>query len=506
MKKYAIIDLGSNTIRLVIFEVYKNGSYKLVESLSDTVRLGHGVNETGKLSDESMLKAIETLSVFVDFCKSFDVSISDIHTYATAAVRLSDNGQLFADKLSRLFGLDVIILSGTQEAMYSYTAVCKTFDHKTGLVVDIGGGSTEIVLFKDGKVSGCASLPYGCVSVSELYLLNDTPPSKENVYKVTEVITNELNNLPWLHNNSISGLFGIGGTLRAFAKIHMRKHKYPYPKIHNYIIPATDLYTLKNELIGMNKYSIKRIPGLSSDRRDVVTGGLLILCTICSFASIETIILSGAGLREGVFYEILRDKKMIPEYSSALEFGIKNFMLQYNIRKEHAEKVSYLSTKLFRELSPLHKIPDENIKYVKTAALIHDAGIHISYYNHDRHSLYLILNSPLFALNHKEQLIVAIAASGLFGHKLKETLKGSYYRMLDKNELTIAKMMAVFIRLAEALDKSETGCIKDISCEIAGNIVLIKTIKIKEASIELRSVLEYSPIFQKMFGKRLEII
>ena len=506
MEKYAVIDLGSNTIRLVIFEVYNNGSYKLVESLSDTVRLSHGLNETGVLSDESMLKAIETMSVFVDFCKSFDVPASNIHTYATAAVRLSDNGPAFTDKLNRLFGLDIIILTGTQEALYSFNAVSKTFDQKTGLIVDIGGGSTEIVLFENGKVSGCTSLPYGCVSVTEMFLEKDTPPAKENIAKLLEVITKELDKLPWLCKSGISDLFGIGGTLRAFAKIHMRKQKYPYPKIHNYNIPAIDLYTLKSELTEMSKKNLRSLPGLSSDRRDVVLGGLLILCAICSFVSIDNIILSGAGLREGVFYEMLRDKNMIPEYSSALDFGITNFMLQYNIRKEHAYRVSFLTTKLFRELLPLHKIPAENEKYIKTASLIHDAGIHISYYNHDRHSLYLILNSPLFALDHKEQLIVAIAASGLFGQKLKETLKGSYYGMLDKDELDFAKVMALLVRLGEAFDKSEIGCIKDISCEITKKSVIIKTTKIKEASIELRSVLEYNAVFYKMFGKHLEVI
>jgi len=506
MEKYAMIDLGSNTVRLVIFEVYKSGAYKLVESLSDTVRLSHGMKKNGLLSEGSMKKASDTIKVFADFCDSYNVPRKNISAFATAAVRLAKNGGEFITGISKKHDIGFRILSGEEEALYVFNAVNKTFDLKRGVIIDIGGGSTEIISYEDHKVLGYISIPYGCVSATEIFLEDGSPPSQKNIEILEQALRSKLEELDWIKKSRGFEIIGIGGTTRTVAKINMQETRYPFNRINSYSIPSLVVYSLEARISRSTEKELKKIPGLSSDRMDVICAGLVILKTICSFIDSKRIIFSGSGLREGVFLDRMFNEKMLPEFDGALDFSLNNFMLLYNIRQTHARHVTKLSLKLFRQLSSLHGFERDMERYLNTAAMIHDSGIYISYYNHNRHSLYLIMNSSIYGLDHREQILVAIAASGLSDKKLRIELQGNYSLVLDKESLRAAKVLALIIRIAEALDKSETGTIEDIDCEISRSRVKLITKKVKDASIELRSTEEYADDFKKIFKKNIEVI
>ena len=506
MEKYAVIDLGSNTVRLVIFEVYGNGSYKMVESLSDTVRLSRGLAGSGSISPENMEKAFVTIRVFSDFCTDYCVPKDNIIAYATAAVRDASNGGELIQRLHESFGIRFRVLSGNEEALYVFNAVYMTFDLEKGIAIDLGGGSTEILRFEGKNVIGCASIPYGCVSATEAFLGSGTPPEKKNIRALEGIIEKELSGLPWLKDAAGSDIIAIGGTARAAAKIHMRGNAYPFGRLHGYRVNTDDLTAMHARISGSSPLELQNMQGLSSDRTDVICGGITILHTVCQHIGSKQIILSGSGLREGVFYDKMQNDKKIIRFDNALDFSIRNFMLLYGIREAHARRVSSLALKLFRELKGLHGLCALYERYLRTAALIHDAGIYISYYNKDRHSLYLIMNSPINGLDHREHIIVAIAASGLTDRKLSESLRGSYSAIISRDDLKAAKILALIIRISEALDKSETGSIEDVRCDISGNKVRMITERNREASIELKSTASQAGDFKKMFGKSLEVL
>ena len=506
MDKYAVIDLGSNTIRLVIYEIYENSSFKLVEDLSNTIRLQEGMSKSNSLSKDAMEKAMNTVRIFSDYCKDYNIKKSNIFAVATEAVRSASNGNYFIEELKKVSGIEFSVLSGNQEALYSYSAVVKTFALSRGIIIDIGGGSTEIIRFQNNNIVGYTSIPLGCISVTEKYLGFKANYSNSDLKELQNIVTLELKKLDWLKYISQERIIGLGGSIRTLSKIHKAKTDYPFTKTHNYKISSKEFYDLFFELSSMNLNHLRKVEGLSADRVDIILGGLSIFNAICEYVNTKEILISGYGLRDGVFFENAHKLGLVDTSKNALDFSLSNTMLLYNIRKKHASHVKKLSLELFDGLKPLHKLNDAYKQYLEIAALLHDIGIHISFYDHSLHSFYLILNSYINGLSHIEVLLVAIIASGYSESKLKEFISAKYLKLLTPSQYQAATKLSTIIRLSESLDKSETSKINILNVYVEKNYVQINTSSSTNADLEYESVKKHENLFKKAFKRNLKVI
>lgn len=503
-KKIGIIDLGSNSVRLVIFEIMQNGAFKLIDDINDTIRLSENMIDGRFINDIAMRKTVKTIKLYRKLCSAYGIPCNNIIAVATAAVRKAENKDQLLKLLNSSTGIDFRLISGEEESTYIYKAIIHSLDIHEGIIVDIGGGSTEIIKFKDKSIKNYICIPIGSVVATEDYLdKNIISPQKLAAFD--ENIMNRLKDLDWLQQETNQVLIGLGGTIRNLGKIHRKRIEYPINHAHNYVMSTDDFYSIYDELKVLDLESRKKVEGISQNRADIIVGGLAILKNIISVSSPSHIVISGFGLREGVLFDYLFSNKRTKTFTDVLNFSLDNYMELYGVRQEHANQVCFLALSIFDQLKPLHEYGEDERKLLKLASLLHDIGISISYYEHYRHSFYIILNSRLNGLSHREILLIAAIAASHAKDDFKEDWQNRYKKVLLPGDIELYDKLSMFLKLAECLDRSEMSIVKALECQMHNDMIKIQTIREGDAELEISLANEYNNIFRKLFGKVLVI-
>jgi exopolyphosphatase/guanosine-5'-triphosphate,3'-diphosphate pyrophosphatase len=537
-KDIAVADLGSNSARLVLMSVYPDQSFKLADEIRESLRLAEHLDEDGNLSPEIMDRATETGRVFARFCRARNVK--EIVATATSAVREAKNGKDLVRRLFEETGVEYAILSGEEEAYFGYLGVVNSLSLTDGLIVDIGGGSAEIVRIANRQAVELTSLPLGAITLTQKFLSPDALSTGE-LEKLEEYIARAFRSVPWLESvyepssrsakggsagkaprrlkeskngkklrslGSSPTLVGLGGTIRNVGKIYKRKVHYPLDLLHGLSVPLEAVEEIYNELRGMTLSQRKEVPGLSQSRADIFVGGMATLLGLARAVEAQELIVSGRGLRDGLFYhQLLAGEKEGPLVDDPAVYATRNQMRYYQAHEAHCQRVAQLALSLFDQLQPLHGLGFEERRLLNIGGLLHDVGIAVNYYNHGEHGLYLLTRTGIDGLTHRELVMVgyAVAAHSESGSPLK---RWPDYRSLLQpgDEDAIAKMGAL-LRVAEALDRSESGSIQSLACQIlpdGAGARLIPT-AFANGSFELREAQAALPELEKAFGKRLTL-
>lgn len=497
MKVLGVIDIGSNSIRLVIVRISSQNSYKIVDDIKQSVRLGKDILPNGNLHPIRMQKAISTIRFYKNLSDAFQTDETIV--VATEAVRQAANQSEFLAMVKQETGLPVRVLSGEEEAYYDYFSAVNALDLPECLIMDIGGSSTELIWMKDREIHNLASLPFGALSLSEqLATIPGTPAEREKT--VNRLLFEYLNNLPWLPK--IQTLIGIGGSFRNIAKIDKKLTAYPLEVSHNYQLSWERVLEIHQFVRNTPPDARKEIKGLSSDRADIFLGATTAISAVIEFCNITDIYISGYGLREGLIFEqILPDHRPV---ANVLDFSLQNLIANYDVNEKHALHVWHLSRSLFEQLKPVHEIEILPDKVLKTAALLHDCGINISYYDHHLHSLYIILNSQINGITHKELIMAAYIAA----HHRKNNIKISeaHKDLLQYQEIQIIRKLGIILKISEALDRRMNANVENLYCEIQTDSVTIKLESPSDHELEVREALESSALFLKILGKKLHVL
>ena len=502
MQRIAIIDIGSNSARLVISHIYKNGAYNMVYNQKEALRLSQKVDGNNLLTEEAFASTIDTMRSFAHMCKIYqaDKTIA----VATAAIRNASNGADLVAKVAEQTGIQLHIISGNTEAYVSYLGVINTLDVKNGIIFDLGGGSTELILFKNRKILESVSLPLGAVNTTGMFNIRNEMPA--NVYNdLTAFIMSRLSQYPWLKQNNLP-LIGVGGTARTIAKIIQRGKKYPATKIHNYAYPVQTFRTFFNKLRLTNLEQRKKISGLSTERSDIILAGTSIISCLLEATGAKKLITSGCGLREGLFYDYYSKSNNVPLIAkNILERSRENTLRLFESDTGHARHITKLALAMFDGWMELHKVRKSNRRLLETAALLHDIGITINFYSHARHSAYMIQNAKLFGLTHKEQIITS-AIAGWHNGVSKNYFKSRFYKeMLTESNWKLINKLSLLLALAESLDYSEMRMVHTLTPSFNKKNAILAIHAEQMPTIEMHQIQDHLSWFKKTFGVELKI-
>jgi exopolyphosphatase/guanosine-5'-triphosphate,3'-diphosphate pyrophosphatase len=498
--KYGIIDIGSNTFRLIIAEI-NNGTHFITDGFKENVRLSAGLGKDGKLNSEKMEYGLKTLKMLVNYCKISQCK--EIRVVATAALRKAENRDEFIDYAKEKIGIKVELLPGEMEAEYDYVGSVNSLNQKDYLFMDIGGGSTELGLVKDRKLINSISLPFGSVDLAQSFDLLDKP-SEKDIKKLEKYIVSQYKEVDWLKKAKGLPIIGIGGTIRNIGKIQKRKENYPLDAVHNYCIPKESVYDIYYTVSSISNKERESINGLGKDRSDIFVGACGAVKLLLEYCESEKLIISRDGLREGLLFEKLGyGKNNVSQ--DPLKLSVSNMIDVYGIDKEHAEHVLFLSRKLFDELKEVHKIEEEPSEIIYISSMLHDAGKMIDYKNHHEHTFYIILNSILKGAGHKNHLMSALIAANHTTSKFKVDME-PYMKVLSKEDLVLIDKLSVLIKLAEGLDRSLSMKVKDIMCRKVDDYVIIKTINYDDISLETAYLKTFEADFEKTFGHKMIVV
>ena len=470
MKRIALIDLGSNSVRFVISEITDSGSYRLVYQQKESIRLSEGMWTHQMLTKPAMERAIKTLKSLSHMAR--DMGVTEIQGIATAAVRLASNGNSFIRRVYAETGIPLRAISGEEEAYLGFLGVVNTIGLDDFIVFDLGGASIEISLIENRQLKKSVSLPMGALVMTGQFKLGHEF-TKTEYEAMVDHIQSLLKRENWLKDAKLP-LIGIGGTARNIAKMDQREKNYPIPKLHNYKVKKTTIEALFQRVKETPWEERKKIPGLSSERADIIVAGMSIIRELIEYTKASSIIVSGCGLREGLFFqyygqhydgqEFLQKTGIIDDIVTHSTLNILRSFTPHDV--DHSLYIAKLAKQIYKQWKEL--MPEgERLKLIlKVASLLHDLGKQINYYSHARHSAYMIINSNLYGLSHREQLLSAFIASYSHGANSKFIKQSPYLSVLKEGDRDLIQKLSFPLALAEAFEESHERTIRSIQTSI----------------------------------------
>lgn len=458
-QRTAVIDLGSNTARLIVMSAVPGYAYHLNDEIREVVRLRQGMTERG-LSDEAVARALVTLRLFKRFCDS--TRVDRIIATATSAVRDAANGPEFVRQVESALELPLRILDGEREAYYGVLGALNETQLVDGYVLDIGGGSMQLSQVRGRRYQRGASLPLGALALSERFLRRD-PPAAAELDAIRREIATRLATIPWLgerkKKNGRGPLVALGGTVRNMASMAAARRAYPLNTLHGFSLGRDELAENIRLLSELPLAERELLPGLSSDRADIILPGALVLWAVLDALEADEVLVSVNGLREGLFFEYFWQHLGYPVISDVRQFSVLNKARVYQYSKAHANQVRFLAGRLFEQLEPLHSLGRLEREWLDAAALLHDLGTLISYDDHHKHSEALIINSGLPGFTPRETALIALMTR--YHRKGRPRVDG-FEQLLQAGDEQRLMHLAAMLRLAEFLERGRNANVDDV--------------------------------------------
>src|SRR5215213_1040937 len=389
--------MGSNAWRLVVFG-YEPGTpwWSLVDEIREAVRIAAGMGEARDNGDERMLRqdrvelALHTAAVYSAFCRA--TGVDQVEALATSAIRDAANGEQLLAEIERTTGLHARVISGEEEARYGWLAIANSTTIEDGFGIDIGGGSIQTMKIEGRRLADSRSLRLGAVRVSERFLPDEKATPKQ-MKALRAHASAKLEELGWWHGGG--RLVGIGGTIRNLAAAAMKQLEIPDIDVQGFVLTRDALEELIEKLAAHPASKRSQVKGIKYDRADVILGGALVLATAMDEGGFDSIEVTEAGLREGIFFERLLGEREL--FADVRRESVENLAHRFNSEPEHVGRVATLSLEMFDGLAAagLHDFGEAERELLWAACVLHDIGTAIDYDDHHRHSNYLILNAGL---------------------------------------------------------------------------------------------------------------
>ncbi len=521
--RVASIDIGSNSIKLLVAELTARGELLPLRREKSMVRLGHETLLKGHLSSEAIVKAIRTLGVFKTLAQS--LGAEEVVVVATASVREADNETGFIREVESRTGLRVEVLSGLEEARLIGLAAsheCASHSPRVrpvpGLLnIDIGGGSTELSFMHGGKATQLQSIRIGAVRLTERFLTNDPPKSKEltalkrEIEAALERPVREMKGSKWSMVTGTSGtILSLGAAFQSIA--YPDNESESGEKARTGLMPSVTM--TRGELTAFNEHlaSIpiaerRKIPGISDQRAEIIVAGGAILEQTMRAFRINRIRTCEWGLREGVlfdrFAESSRAQLRKPAELDSHLAGAEALGERFGYEAAHGKQVSKIAQKLFDQLRSLHGLKSHDRTLLVAAAILHDIGYAISAESHHKHSLYLILNSELTGFTDSERQVIANIAR--YHRRAYPKPQHVYFNALPLEDQGKVWMLGGILRLADAMDRSHESRIKNFKATLRGDRIRLTIANKRRCEHELWAIEKKKDMLEEAFGVTLEV-
>ncbi|MEH1914404.1 Ppx/GppA phosphatase family protein [Nostoc sp.] len=514
----AAIDLGTNSLHMVVVKIDPTlPAFSIIAREKETVRLGDRNLTTGELKPEIVKKAIAALGRFQEVAKT--INAETIIAVATSAVREAPNGKDFLHKIETELGLSVDLISGQEEARRIYLGVLSgmEFNNQPQMIIDIGGGSTELILGDSQQARTLTSTKVGAVRLTSELITTDPISNTEFHYlesytrgmlerSVDEILAN-------LKLEESPRLVGTSGTIETLAMIHAREKSGVIPStLNGYQFSLKDLQELVNRLRKLSNSERAAIPGMPDKRAEVILAGAVILQEAMTLLGSESITVCERSLREGVIVDWMLTHGLIEDklryQSSVRERNVLKLADKYHINLEYSDRVAKFAESLFDQTQgTLHHWGTDERQMLWAAAILHNCGHYISHSSHHKHSYYLIRNGEL--LGYTETEIEIIANLARYHRKSPPKKKHENYQsLLTKQQRQIVSQLSAILRLAVALDRRQIGAVAQVQCEYYQqlrqvNLLIFPSQSDDDCALELWSLDYKKGVFEEEFGVKL---
>ncbi len=514
----AAIDVGTNSIHMVVVRIQPAlPAFTIIAREKTTVRLGDRDKQTGNLTDAAMQRARAALKRCQEVAGSLNAE--QIIAVATSAVREAPNGREFLQQMQADLGLWINLISGPEEARRIYLGVLSgmEFNHQPHVVIDIGGGSTELILGDGQDPQSLSSTKVGAVRLTAEHVTTD-PISNGEYVALQAYIRGMLERpieeiLTHLPPGEVPRMVGTSGTIETLAMLHAREKTGSIPNpINGYTFNLKDLREIVHRLRRLNYQERAKLPGMNDRRAEIILAGAMVLQEAMTLLKAETLTICERSLREGVVVDWMLTHGLIEDrlrfQSSVRQRSVLKTAQKYRVDLLHSDRVAGFAVTLFDQTQgSLHQWGDQEREILWSAAILHNCGHHISHSSHHKHSYYLIRHSDL--LGYTETEIETIANLARYHRKNNPKKKHESYRNLtSKVHRKIVDQLHPLLRIAVALDRRQIGAIQSVACEYLPESrelhLRLQPTQIGDAcTLELWSLNLKKSSFEEQFGIKL---
>lgn len=392
----AIIDAGSSSVRLLVVRRLTAEAFEVLDEERFDARLGQG-QEGGNLTPEGIARGLRALRVVAQVARSY--APSALVAVGTEALRRAPNRDEFIEAVHRETGVELRVLSAAEEAEASFLGTINSTRLRDGHIVDVGGGSLEFMRVEGRRLVSSQSAPLGAIYATERFLGTDSPTRKE-VRILRKAVRQQIE-----AGGPLPALIGVGGALRSLARLDRSRSKYPLRRLHGMVVSRRDFHRMTAMLVGMTADQRRKLSAINTARADIIHAAAIVVDEVMDLSGAEAIEISGQGLREGLAWKALRpEQPMLHDVRAASIAGLAR---ANGVDVPGASAVALAAAKLFDATRALHGLDAGDREILLAAARLRGAGMHVDYYNRDRHAEYLVHSGALHGFTHREIVLLA---------------------------------------------------------------------------------------------------
>jgi exopolyphosphatase/guanosine-5'-triphosphate,3'-diphosphate pyrophosphatase len=501
--RIAAIDIGTNSIHMIVVQVRPDLSFEVIDREKDMVRLGAGGLDGRSLTPTAISAALQTMSKFRRIAESHKVD--EIVACATSATREAVNGGDFIAEVDRQTGIRIRVISGTEEARLIHLAAGYGVDigATTAVVVDIGGGSVEVTLGSATHLTVGRSFKVGVIRLTERFVKSD-PLSGGDERRLIKHLNREMGGyIDQIAGKGFDRVIGTSGTILSLGLMAATDDGEPPEDLRNLKVSAKALHRLRKHLVESDIKERLATPGMDPRRADLSVAGSVLFDTIIRRLGTDAFTLCDLALREGIVLDYIRRNsariRKVERYPDVRRRSIVELGERCGYWSEHAQQVARLALNIFDQTRSVHGLSDREREWLEYGALLHDVGVHISYERHHRHSYYLIKNGDLRGFDPQEIEVIALIAR----YHRQATPKKSHdgYGDLKGSVRKTVKFLSAMVRLAEGLDRSHAQALAGIDLYPRGDDYLARLRTTGDAELELWAAHRHVAPLEGILGK-----
>jgi exopolyphosphatase/guanosine-5'-triphosphate,3'-diphosphate pyrophosphatase len=505
-KVVAFMDVGTNSVRLLVVRIGLDRSYAVLSEQKEMVRLGERVFRDGLLREEAMERTVSVLKNFCDLSRTYGAT--ELVAKATSATREASNRQELIDRVREATGLELQIISGLEEARLIYLGVSSGhhIGHRTALFVDIGGGSTELALGDQDDHSYLESMKVGAIRLTTMFVRRPEGPVPEEVLgKMRKYVKSSLVRArKEVLQRKVSLAFGSSGTIVNLGEVLLRRGSH-----RPGVIRRSQLKRLIPYLAGMDLATRKKVPGINPERADIIVAGAVVLDTVMDELRLSEIAVSPRGMRDGMLQDYLSGMEGPPGLRelSVRERSVIQLGRACLIDEEHARRVTIIALDLFdsSERKGLHVMGRKERELLRHAAFLHDVGDFISFNDHHLHSHYMISHAELLGFSRREVLLMANVA--MYHRKRMPKVGMAELRELDGKDQEAVVRLSTLLRMAESLDRSHSNLVQGVRfSKVTKRSARLIVTASGDPQLEMWRMEEDRKAFKKAFGRELVVV
>jgi len=501
----AVLEIGSTGIRLLVAEIFPDRGWQALDRAGRPVALGKDVFTTGQVSRESFLECISMIKNFREFLQGWGIADEDVHVIATSALRAARNRDVFVDRVRHETGLSLNIVEGIEENRLMYLAVrfairndLPLFWRANSMILEIGGGSTEIMLLRRGKMVAAHSLELGTILIDQASRIGPSRVNEryvsENIKNTSEILSSELD-LAHVRTFIIAGLDTRIATAQMGREINE----------HCSIISREDFTEFVQEVQGYTIEECMERLQIPFWEAESFIPSMLVYKLLLERTGAAQVVIPRVSIREGLLIDLARgvDPVLQEEFFSQILASAVNLGRKYHIDEPHCRHVAYLCMTIYDALAQEHGMKQRERVILEAAAMLHEIGMFIKDFGHNLHGQYIIAHSEIFGLRREDMDIIGNVIRYHRGDPPAAT--DIEYVALQREERILVLKMVSILRVADALDRSHTQSLKLTWIEKKNEAIILHTEGVLDLSLELLGLEEKGGMFEEVYGFKVLI-